>query len=223
MKVTTTVLTLLAAAGVMAAPAVELDERQLGGSTTRTDLEDGSSSNCPSTILIFARATGERGNIGGSTGPALTRSLEREFRDIWIQGVGGPYDATTADNLLPKGTSQAAIDEAKRLFNLANQKCPNAKVVTGGYSQGTAVIAGSLGELSAAVKEQVKGAVLFGYTKNKQNGQRIPNYPTERTSIFCNRGDLVCEGTLILAAPHFTYTGVARDEAADFLIARVKA
>ncbi|KFH48283.1 Cutinase-like protein [Hapsidospora chrysogenum ATCC 11550] len=221
MKITAA-LTLLATAGVMAAPA-DLDERQFGGSSTRTDLEDGNSSDCPSTILIFARATGERGNIGGSTGPALTGSLEREFRDIWVQGVGGPYDASTADNLLPKGTSQAAIDEAVRLFNMANQKCPQASVVTGGYSQGTAVIAGALPELSAAAKEQVKGAVLFGYTKNQQNDERIPDYPTERTSIFCNRGDLVCEGTLILAAPHFAYTGVARGDAADFLIDRVNA
>ena len=61
MKITAA-LTLLATAGVMAAPA-DLDERQLGGSSTRTDLEDGNSSDCPSTILIFARATGERGNI----------------------------------------------------------------------------------------------------------------------------------------------------------------
>jgi cutinase len=70
---------------------------------------------------------------GLSTGPALTRSLESEINDIWIQGIGGPYDAAVGDNLLPRGTSAAAIREAIRLFELANSKCPDAAIVTGGY------------------------------------------------------------------------------------------
>ena len=65
-------LTLLSAAGLVAAlpaapPAAELDNtaqieaRQL--SSTRNDLESGNASNCPSVILIFARASGEPGNM----------------------------------------------------------------------------------------------------------------------------------------------------------------
>jgi cutinase len=217
MKFFTTLVSLATVA--LAAPAEDLVERQL--SSTRNDLENGNASDCPSAILIFARATGERGNIGSSAGSSLAGSLERDIGDIWVQGVGGPYRASTGDNLLPKGTSQAAIDEAIRLFELANEKCPDAAVVTGGYSQGTAVIAGALEELSGAVQEQVKGAVLFGYTKNRQNDERIPNYPVDRTEIFCNRGDRVCDGTLILAPPHFAYTSVARGEAADFLSGQI--
>jgi cutinase len=147
--------------------------------------------------------------------------LEREISSIWIQGVGGPYDASVADNVGLLGTSQEAIDEATRLFQMAHEKCPDSAIVTGGYSQGTAVIAGSVRGLDAAVKEQVKGAVLFGYTKNRQNNEQIPSYPTDRTKIFCNAGDLVCEGTLILAAPHFAYTGDARGPAADFLVQQI--
>lgn len=51
----------LAASSAMAAPP-SLDSRQFG-SSTRTDLEDGNASACPGSILIFARATGESGNI----------------------------------------------------------------------------------------------------------------------------------------------------------------
>ena len=71
---------------------------------------------------------------GTGVGPALAAALEASYPgDIWIQGVGGPYTAGLTPNLLPKGTTQGAIDEAKRLFNMANSKCPDSTVVTGGY------------------------------------------------------------------------------------------
>ena len=141
--------------------------------------------------------------------------------DLWVQGVGGPYLADLASNFLPKGTSTAAINEAKRLFNMAHQKCPNAAVVAGGYSQGTAVMAGTVGELSAAVKEQVKGVVLFGYTKNLQNRRQIPNYPSDRTEIYCGLADAVCWGTLFILPDHFMYNDEARNEAPRFLISKI--
>lgn len=104
---------------------------------------------------------------------------------------------------------------------MANEKCPDAAVVAGGYSQGTAVMAGSLGELEDDVKEQVKGVVLFGYTKNQQNNERIPGYPTDRTKIFCNDGDAVCRGSLSVLPAHFAYTRAARGEAPEFLISQI--
>jgi cutinase len=209
---------LLFVASAFATP-VDIEARQ--SSTTRNDLESGSSSNCPRAILIFARGSTEAGNLGTVTGVPLASSLSSAIPGIWIQGVGGPYTATLGDNFLSAGTSQAAINEAIRLINLASTKCPNAAILTGGYSQGTAVIFNALSGLSASVKDKVKGAVLFGYTKNRQNGGRIPNYPTDRTKVFCNQGDRVCEGTLIIAQPHFEYTNVARGEGAQFLASKV--
>lgn len=82
-----------------------------------------------------------------------------------MQGVGGRYLATLADNSLPDGTSTAAISEMTDLFNLANSKCPSAKVVAGGYSQGAALAAVTISRLSATVRNQIVGVVLFGYTK----------------------------------------------------------
>lgn len=70
---------------------------------------------------------------GGSAGPILATALEAAYESIWIQGVGGDYGATIPPNLLPKGTNQKSINEAKRLYTLANTKCPDAAVVTGGY------------------------------------------------------------------------------------------
>ncbi|KAK4128064.1 carbohydrate esterase family 5 protein [Parathielavia appendiculata] len=184
---------------------LEIEARQL--SSTRNELERGSSSNCPRVIFIFARASTEPGNMGISAGPNVADGLESRYRGrLWVQGVGGPYTAGLAENFLPRGTSQAAIDEAKRLFTLANRKCPNAAIVAGGYSQGTAVMAGAVSELSTTIKNQIKGVVLFGYTRNLQNGGRIPNFDSDKTEVYCNVSDAVCWGTLFIAPAHFLYT-----------------
>ncbi|KAH6850434.1 cutinase-domain-containing protein [Chaetomium sp. MPI-CAGE-AT-0009] len=210
------------AAALPAAPANDMADimaRQWGsiGSSTRDDLQNGNAAACPKVIFIFARASTERGNMGSSTGPAVASALARTYRDMWVQGVGGPYDATLGDNALPAGTSRAAIDEAKKMFTMAHEKCPNAAVVAGGYSQGTAVMSNSLGQLPSEVQDQVKGVVLFGYTKNAQNRGTIPNFPNDKLKVFCNVGDMVCTGTLQITPAHFGYGGVAASEAPEFL------
>lgn len=134
--------------------------------------------------------------------------------------MGEPYSAGLAENFLPAGTSQEAIDEAKRMYTMAHDKCPSAKVVTGGYSQGTAVVSNALTQLAGDNKgayDQVVGAVLFGYTKNQQNGGVIPGYPAEKTKVFCNQADAVCYGTLFILPDHFLYFDVAANEAPAFL------
>jgi cutinase len=69
-------------------------------------------------------------------GAPLGSALESKYgaNNVWVQGVGGPYDATIGGNLLPRGSTPASIAEMVRLLNLANSKCPNSKVVAGGYS-----------------------------------------------------------------------------------------
>lgn len=120
------------------------------------------------------------------------------------QGVGGPYDATLLANTLPLGTTSAAIGEARRLFNLANSKCPDTTVVAGGYSQGAAVMHGAIPGLSSAVRDQIAGVVLYGDTRNLQTGGSISNYPDNRLNIICLPGDPVCSGTLIVNAVHLS-------------------
>lgn len=66
-------------------------------------------------------------------------------------------------------------------------------------------MAGSISVLPSNVMNQVNSVVLYGYTKNKQNGGRIPNFPTEKTKIICEFGDLVCDGTLIVTVAHLLY------------------
>ena len=52
---------------------------------------------------------------------------------VACQGVGGAYKADVASNLLKKGTTDAAIAEGLKMFNLAFSKCPNSEIIFGGY------------------------------------------------------------------------------------------
>ncbi|KAF2167806.1 carbohydrate esterase family 5 protein [Zasmidium cellare ATCC 36951] len=203
----------LLAATVSCSP---ISQRQLGGSSSTSDeLQDG---DCRDVIFIFARGSTEPGNMGITVGPSTCSALKDSLGDdaVACQGVGGAYLGDLGSNALPDGTTQAALDESTKMFNLASSQCPNSKVVAGGYSQGAAVMAGSIGTLDTAVKAQVKGVVLYGYTKNLQNGGAIPDYPEEQTKVFCNASDGVCSGTLMVTAGHLTYTTDV-PEAASFL------
>ena len=159
---------------------------------------------------------------GSIIGPQVCTALKTLLGSAKVacQGVGSPYAATLADNFLPKNTSPTAIGAANTLFNLAHTKCPNTKVVAGGYSQGTAVVYNSIQSLDAAVVAQIKGIVLFGFTRNLQDRGQIPGYPTSQTKVYCAVGDLVCDGTLIITAAHLTY-GINAASAAAFLASKV--
>ena len=93
--------------------------------------------------------------------------------------------------------------------------------MSGGYSQGTAVIAGAIPKLDASLRNRVVGTVLFGYTKNRQNNGGIQNYPAENLKVFCAVGDLVCTGTLTITAAHFSYAGDAAKPAPQFLQSKI--
>ncbi|RHZ56406.1 cutinase family protein [Aspergillus thermomutatus] len=200
----------------MAAPASEIQARQ---GMTSNELESGA---CRDVTFIFARGSTEQGNMGFIVGPGVCSSLKSDLGSdkVACQGVGGAYTAQLLPNFLSQNTDQASIDAATDMFNLANTKCPNTKIVAGGYSQGSAVIDNAIQALDSDLEAKVKGVVLFGFTRNVVDKGQIPGYPTDQTKIYCAFGDLVCDNTLIITPAHLSY-GVDAGDAAKFLASKV--
>ncbi|KAK4222440.1 family 5 putative carbohydrate esterase [Podospora fimiseda] len=201
--------------------AVEARGWKSGEGGTANELLDGGA--CPQAIFIHARGTTEGGNLG-TMGNVMGLYLESKLgaANVWVQGVGGAYKAALLDNLLSEGTTQGAIDEMKNLLIRANKNCPNSKIVAAGYSQGGAVIGAAIRDSSAAIREQIKGVIMFGWTKSKQNNGKIPNYPVDRLLNYCESGDLICAGTLIVLPAHLTYHDEAAGPAPEFLLRKIR-
>ena len=67
-------------------------------------------------------------------GPVVCSGLKKNFaNEVGCQGVGGAYSAGLAENVMPAGTTAAAITEATNMFTTASSKCPEAILVAGGY------------------------------------------------------------------------------------------
>ncbi|KAL4940169.1 cutinase 3 [Aspergillus oleicola] len=221
-----TLRTLLVAALATLAVANPLPQPDADGSMTlerrqsmnSNDLEDGK---CADVAFIFARGSTETGNMGFVVGPGVCSALKRDIGSdkVVCQGVGGAYTAGLVQNFLPENTDSGSIGAAVDMFELAG-KCPDTQIVAGGYSQGSAVIAGAVQKLDDSLRERVKGVVLFGYTRNLQDGGKIPGYPEDQTKVYCAVGDMVCSGTLVITAAHLTY-GIDAGNAGSFLAGQV--
>ncbi|KAF2685078.1 carbohydrate esterase family 5 protein [Lentithecium fluviatile CBS 122367] len=213
----------LALASVAAALPTEVLKRQLDR-TSLTENEFSLSTKCGEVIFVWARGSTEAGNMGSIIGQPLGDELRKEYGSgLQIEGVD--YAALLSTNYLPGGTDLAAELEMRGILEDIYDRCPNAIIITGGYSQGAAVNHRAIEDLDAAVMNQIAGVVTFGDTQNRADGGRIPNFPQNKIKIFCGSAlarDSVCDGNLggAVLPPHLSY-GSDADEAAAFLIGKV--
>jgi cutinase len=130
------------------------------------------------------------------------------------------YAASLGTNGSPQRTDQASINKGVDAFKAA-AGC--SKIIAGGYSQGAAVMHNVISKsLDESLKAKIMGVALFGDTRNQQDKGHIPNFPTEKSKVWCNKDDGVCGGGLNVNAGHLSYSGAQIGEAAKWLASKVK-
>jgi len=192
------------ATAVVAAPGVDLKKRQSCG---------------PS--FVFARGSTEPSPLGILIGPPLQSGLKRHFPSMTTYPV--LYDASLATNVNVARTDERSMTKGVEAFEKAYRACPSGIIIAGGYSQGAAVMHNVVGaKLSAQIKGRIAGVALFGDTRNKQDSGHIPNFPPERSKVWCNPSDGVCGGQLNVNAGHLSYSNAQLSAAAEWLTGQAK-
>jgi len=153
---------------------------------------------CSDIEVVFARGTDEAPGIG-RVGQALVDTLRPMVKDMSIGTYAVQYPASY--DFLEVGAG--ATDASKRVQSTA-AKCPDTKIVLGGYSQGAAVIdvvatspiagLGYTAPLPAAVVPHVAAVVVFG-NPSARIGQPLTRMSPDfgaRTADLCNTADPIC-------------------------------
>jgi cutinase len=128
---------------------------------------------CPDVEIVFARGTFEPPGVG-LTGQAFVDALTARLggRSIDVHPVNYPASL----NLATATAADGVVDASHEIRDTA-ARCPNTKVVLGGYSQGAAVIGyitedkipdgytpplGVTGPIPAQVADHVTAVAVFG-------------------------------------------------------------
>ncbi|KAJ6504646.1 cutinase, partial [Mycena vitilis] len=162
--------------------------------------EERASNACTDVIVFFARGTTEQAPIGSLVGPQLQTALKSALGGKSLTFTGVDY-AASIGGFLQGGDPAGSRTMAQDLTNAASS-CPNAALVTSGYSQGGQLVHNSAKLLSASVLARIKAAVIFG---DPDDGEPVQGVPASRTDVICHTGDDIClHGTQVLQ-PHLTY------------------
>lgn len=152
-------------------------------------------------------------------GPGLQYSLKRQIPNLQTFPV--LYAASLLTNVSPARTDRASMNEGVKAFQKA-EDAGCSTIVAGGYSQGAAVMHNVIQKmLSPSIKQKIAGVALFGDTRNYQDSAHILNFPRERSRVWCNSGDGVCNGALNVNAAHLAYGAGTTSEAATWLLGRI--
>jgi cutinase len=180
---------------------------------------------CPGVDVVFARGTDEAPGVG-AVGGAFVNSLRQQTSKS-VEAYGVRYPASK-DFL---AATDGANDASNHIQQMAG-KCPNTKVVLGGYSQGAAVVdivtaaplpgLGFRQPLPVGAADHVAAVALFGNPSGRA-GQLMsalsPNFEG-KTIDLCNPGDPICSGGLQWSS-HLSYVPAFTNKAASFVASRV--
>jgi cutinase len=157
-----------------------------------------SADDCPGAEVIFARGTNEPPGLG-RVGDAFVDSLRQQTGGMTIDTYGVDYPASK----LQLHGGDGANDTIKRIKDTV-AKCPNTKIVLGGYSQGASVMdivagvpIGGINWGSSLPPEYVNNiaaVATFGDIADRAGG----SLPTQSAMLgsraidLCNPSDPIC-------------------------------
>jgi cutinase len=123
------------------------------------------------------------------------------------------------DNSKPKGTCDECITGTVKVFTNLAKKCPSAKFMFMGYSQGGALMSNAIPLLPADVRARTIAGVFFGSTRGS-----IANFPKDNLLQLCAGSDNVCvkRGSSGSSGSHLSYSSNGDiEKAADFLAKKI--
>lgn len=157
-----------------------------------------SADDCPDAEVIFARGTNEPAGMG-RVGDAFVESLRQQTGGLNIDTYGVNYAASK----LQLHGGDGANDTINRIKQTV-QKCPNTKIVLGGYSQGASVmdiVAGvPIGginwgsSITPDLASHVAAVATFGDVADRAGGT-LPSKSAllgSKAIDLCNPNDPIC-------------------------------
>ncbi|KAF3035401.1 hypothetical protein E8E12_001045 [Didymella heteroderae] len=166
---------------------------------------------CTDITIVFARGTGEPGNMGIISGPPMVKAIRSKLGADRVTVQGVDYAASAAGNANLGGDGGKVMAQ---YVQQALKQCPGTKVIVSGYSQGGMVVHNAFSNGISA--SDVAGAIMFGDPLKRQ---AISGLSTDKVKQFCGTSDTICGGGGDGGATgsHLSYGSVA-DSAASFAI-----
>ncbi|KAJ7749629.1 cutinase [Mycena metata] len=145
-------------------------------------------------MVVFARGTNEPSPIGDLVGPQLEEALRGWLnpRNKTLTFEGVAYSASIA-GFLEGGDPDGSKAMASQI-TLAARLCPDASVVSVGYSQGAQLVHNSAKQLPADVASHIT-VVTFGDPDSRET---VYGIPASKTCVICHRDDGACGGNGLL-------------------------
>lgn len=179
---------------------------------------------CPDVEVAFARGTGQDVGVG-EVGQAFIDSLGSQIngRSMGIYPVNYPATADFASS------AQSGADDVVAHVNDMIARCPDTRLVLGGFSQGAGVLDLATKALPAQAIDHVAAIAIFGNPTSERAGNFTgvafspigPPYAA-KTIDMCADGDPACStaGGNLRAHGSYVESGMT-DQAATLVAARL--
>ncbi|KUI61801.1 Cutinase [Cytospora mali] len=205
MKFVASFVPLLLSLGIaVAAPTGDLADHSLVRRNYTTEyadqLVDGTA--CRAVTVIYARGTGQQGNIGEPTdvGPLFLDDLAALVGSGNLAAQGVNYSADVSGFELGGDPAGSAL--MAELATLAYTQCPDTQLVLSGYSQGGQLVHNAANQISSDVTDFVAAVLIFG---DPDDGESVGDIPSDKVHVICHTLDGICLHTGIITLAHLDY------------------